>query len=45
MKVLQEECNKIGVEAVLCQHWSKGGDGAVELAKKVVELADQKNIF
>ena len=45
MKALQEECNKIGVESVLCQHWSKGGDGAVELAKKVVELADQKSSF
>ena len=45
MKALQEECNKIGVESVLCQHWSKGGDGAVELAKKVVELADQKTSF
>ena len=45
MKALQEECNKIGVESVLCQHWSKGGEGAVELAKKVVELADQKTSF
>ena len=45
IKALQEECNKIGVESVLCQHWSKGGEGAVELAKKVVELADQKTSF
>ena len=45
MKALQEECNKIGVESVLCQHWSKGGDGAVELAKKVVDLVNQKTSF
>jgi len=45
MNALQEECNKIGVESVLCQHWSKGGDGAIELAKKVVDLVDQKNSF
>ena len=45
MKALQEECNRIGVESVLCQHWSKGGEGAIELAKKVVELADQKTSF
>jgi len=45
LKALQEECNKIGVEAVLCQHWSKGGEGAVELAKKVVGLVDEKNSF
>ena len=45
MKALQEECNKIGVESVLCQHWAKGGDGAVELAKKVVDLVDQQTSF
>ena len=45
MRALQEECNKIGVESVLCQHWSKGGDGAVELAKKVVDLVNQKTSF
>ena len=45
MKALQEECNKIGVESVLCQHWAKGGDGAVELAKKVVDLVDQNTSF
>ncbi len=45
MKALQEECNKIGVESVLCQHWSKGGEGAIELAKKIVDLVDQKTSF
>ena len=45
MRTLQEECNKIGVESVLCQHWSKGGDGAIELAKKVVDLVNQKKSF
>jgi len=45
MKILQEECNKIGVESVLCQHWEKGGDGAVELAKKVVDLVNEKTSF
>ena len=45
IKALQEECNKINVDAVLCEHWSKGGEGTVNLAKKVVELAEQKNSF
>ena len=45
IKTLQEECNKIGIEAVLCQHWSKGSEGAIELAKKVVVLVDQENTF
>ena len=34
IKALQEECNKINVDAVLCEHWSKGGEGTVNLAKK-----------
>ena len=45
MKVLQEECKKIGVEAVPCKHWSDGGYGATDLANKVVDLVDQKNSF
>ena len=45
IKTLQEECKKIDVDAVPCQHWSKGGEGAIELAKKVVELVEQKNTF
>ena len=45
MKILQEECEKIGVEAVPCKHWSDGGNGTVDLAKKVVDLVDQKNSF
>ena len=43
IKILQEECNKINVEAVPCEHWSKGGEGAINLAKKVVDLVEQKN--
>ena len=45
IKALQDECNKIGVEAIPCYHWSQGGDGTTELAKKVVELTNQKNSF
>jgi formate--tetrahydrofolate ligase len=45
MKVLQKECVNLGVKAVPCYHWTKGGEGATELAKKVVELADSTNTF
>jgi len=45
IKALQEECKKINVDAVLCEHWSKGGEGAVNLAKKVVKLVEQQNSF
>ena len=30
-----------GSEAVLCQHWSKGSDGAKDLAKRVVEIVEE----
>tara|TARA_B100000029_G_scaffold118729_1_gene111821 strand:+ start:989 stop:2650 length:1662 start_codon:yes stop_codon:yes gene_type:complete len=45
MNALQEECKKIEVDAITCTHWSNGGNGAVELAKKVVDLVEQKNSF
>ncbi len=32
---------KFGVEAIVCDHWAQGGQGAEELARRVVALADQ----
>jgi formate--tetrahydrofolate ligase len=32
---------KFGVEAIVCDHWASGGEGALELARRVVALADQ----
>jgi formate--tetrahydrofolate ligase len=37
---VQEYCAEFGVSAVNCTHWADGGAGAVDLAEKVVELAD-----
>ena len=45
LKTLQEECKNIGIEAIPCYHWSKGGEGTIDLAKKVVELADSSTKF
>ncbi|PPR45379.1 MAG: Formate--tetrahydrofolate ligase [Alphaproteobacteria bacterium MarineAlpha5_Bin8] len=45
MLALKDECKKINVEAISCQHWSKGGEGTVELAKKVVEISNQEKSF
>jgi formate--tetrahydrofolate ligase len=45
MQALQEECQKLGVDAIPCYHWAKGGEGAAELAKKVVELAESSQEF
>jgi formate--tetrahydrofolate ligase len=37
---LKELCAKEGVEAVVADHWARGGDGAADLARTVVALAD-----
>jgi formate--tetrahydrofolate ligase len=37
---LKELCANEGVEAVVADHWARGGEGAAELARAVVKLAD-----
>ena len=40
--LIQQWCQAhYGVEAVLCRHWADGSAGTVELARKVVALADK----
>lgn len=41
--LLQKLCAAEGVAAILSESWEKGGDGAVELAKKVAEIAESGN--
>lgn len=46
IKKLIEICQKYDVEVSLCECWEKGGEGAVDLAKKVVDLIEKdKNNF
>nr|WP_090290054.1 formate--tetrahydrofolate ligase [Facklamia miroungae]NKZ29812.1 formate--tetrahydrofolate ligase [Facklamia miroungae]SDG35450.1 formate--tetrahydrofolate ligase [Facklamia miroungae] len=45
IEALREECEKEGVKVVLSTHFSDGGEGAVELAKAVVEAADKESNF
>jgi formate--tetrahydrofolate ligase len=37
---LQELCAAEGVKAVIADHWARGGEGAAELARAVVNLAE-----
>lgn len=37
---VQEFCIAHGVEAILCEHWAKGSEGAEALAHAVVKLAE-----
>ncbi len=47
VKIIEDYCAKIGVKASLCMHWSKGGEGTIDLANNVVELCkkEKKNSF
>ena len=40
ISAVQKFCGELGVEAINCTHWSDGGAGAADLAKKVVALCD-----
>jgi formate--tetrahydrofolate ligase len=37
---MKEYVSAQGAEAILCKHWAKGSEGIVDLANKVVELAE-----
>ncbi|MBQ7410776.1 MAG: formate--tetrahydrofolate ligase [Clostridia bacterium] len=40
---LQKELEKLGVDLSLVEVWAKGGEGAIDLAEKIVELTNKKN--
>ena len=41
IKKVIEVCNSFNVEAVLAEHWAKGGEGAAHLAEKVVDIVEK----
>jgi formate--tetrahydrofolate ligase len=46
LALVQEECNRLGVNAVLSEVWAKGGEGGLELGKEVVRIIEEgKNNF
>lgn len=44
LNTLISNCETLGVKAVLCEGFAKGGEGAAELAKAVCEIADSADI-
>ena len=40
VNTLVDYCKTLGVKASICTHWSKGGEGAKDLAKTVVEICE-----
>lgn len=41
IEVVKNRCKELGVEVAVAKVHSQGGDGAIELAKKVVKIADE----
>ncbi|MDO9240305.1 MAG: formate--tetrahydrofolate ligase, partial [Methylicorpusculum sp.] len=40
--LLKAKCEALGSKCVVSKHWAQGGAGAEELAKKVLEIADNR---
>ncbi|ACV23499.1 formate--tetrahydrofolate ligase [Slackia heliotrinireducens] len=45
LELVQAKCKELGVNAVLAEHWAKGGEGAVALAEEVVSACEQPSDF
>jgi formate--tetrahydrofolate ligase len=40
IKLVEDACRKLGVEAVMADHWAEGGKGAADVARAVVKAAE-----
>jgi formate--tetrahydrofolate ligase len=40
MALVKAGCAKLGVEALMADHWAEGGKGAIDVARAVVKIAD-----
>ena len=45
ISLVEKLCDEAGAGAVLCEGWEKGGEGAVRLAEKAVELTGKESHF
>jgi formate--tetrahydrofolate ligase len=45
LALVEEKCRALGVNAVLAEHWARGGEGAIALAEEVVRVCEQPNDF
>ncbi len=43
IKLLEEKLNELGIDLSLTDVWAKGGEGAIDLAEKVLKLTEVKN--
>src|SRR6202047_2447021 len=40
MELVEEHAKKLGVDALMADHWAEGGKGAVDVARAVVKIAE-----
>jgi formate--tetrahydrofolate ligase len=40
IKLVEEKCRALGVDALMADHWAMGGAGAADVARAVVKIAD-----
>src|SRR5208283_2080987 len=40
IKLVEEKCKALGVEALMADHWAEGGAGAADVARAVVKVCD-----
>ena len=45
LELIERKCKERGVEAILSEHWARGGKGAVKLAEAVTKLCEEPNDF
>lgn len=45
IEAVEKACQERGVEVVLSDVWANGGEGGIELAERVMELAERENSF
>ena len=43
LDIVEEECKKLGVNAILSEVWAKGGDGGINLANEVLKQITENN--
>lgn len=40
--LLKKKCEELGVKCVISSHWAKGGAGAEELAREIIDIVDNR---
>ncbi|HWM81952.1 MAG TPA: formate--tetrahydrofolate ligase [Pseudolabrys sp.] len=42
IKLVNEKCKALGVDALMADHWAMGGEGAADVARTVVKVIDEQ---